>query len=851
MIHDAKNKWDFSSYCFNPNDDQPRLSLQEMLFSVNETTFKRNSLRALFHTNRSRSCSDLPQKAVSASTDSLDKREYSDTPRGPFLLRFFPPSMIVMMRCLFNIFGVVLFTRLTTVFGMVGLGFGVLLVVISETVAFLTALSLSAVVTNGKVESGGIYFLISRALGPVAGFTIGMQFFISNTISVALYLLGFAEAFCNIFSLSFLFSKQILAAAAAVAIFFFCAFGFNIVLIAQVLLVLPILVVSICSIFGGMIYWQVRGGNPFFEGFGLVSMHENNIVPSWETFFRAFSLFFPGTLGMMAGAHSAHKIPNAERSLPKGTLWAILLSSFVYLSLGVLSCFSVGNLNLQQEKLIFAELSFSRWIVFIGILFSTVSQASTNFSLAPDILVRVAEDNLVPALSFFKGDKGRLKAQILSLVIALAFVIPGNFDFVAPIVTSAAIMTYSVINVACFIQSQLKTPNWRPKFRYYNAIVSLVTAIVYLVAMFMIHYISASVSVVVTALFALLITVLKPKVDWGSVMTSVKLEAAVSALRNLQHSKFPIKFYRLQLLVLCGKKRFHLASFARFLLKKGKTICTLSYIIQTPKDLNDFSHFFAFNEAKKRWLESMAYYKTFLKVVAAKNLVEGMSCLVQATGVSKVEPNTVLLGYKTDWRNNKGGTETYVSMLRQAMLFGKGVIILRNFSDFDFASVFKAKTVDVWWLDDDGGLCILVPYIISLNDSFENFKIRVLVSKSESNISVAHLLSKLRIPADVICVDLEYRPQNLSPEILESYSKLLGKRPQTVLSSSRNKTMLCYAQAIAWHSSKTFITFITCPVPTFNTDPLDYMATLEILSYSLQRVVFVRGQHESVLTYEL
>ena len=38
----------------------------------------------------------------------------------------------------------------------------------------LTALSLSAIATNGKMKRGGSYYLVSRSLGPEAGGSVGV-----------------------------------------------------------------------------------------------------------------------------------------------------------------------------------------------------------------------------------------------------------------------------------------------------------------------------------------------------------------------------------------------------------------------------------------------------------------------------------------------------------------------------------------------------------------------------------------------------------------------------------------------------------------------------------------------------
>lgn len=42
-----------------------------------------------------------------------------------------------------------------------------------------------------------------------------------------------------------------------------------------------------------------------------------------------------------------------------------------------------------------------------------------------------------------------------------------------------------------------------------------------------------------------------------------------------------------------------------------------------------------------------------------------------------------------------------------------------------FTMAQHSGTIDVWWLYDDGGLTILIPYILSLRSQFSRCKIRI------------------------------------------------------------------------------------------------------------------------------
>jgi amino acid transporter len=57
----------------------------------------------------------------------------------------------------------------------------------------MTILSMSAIATNGKFRTGGAYFLTSRSLGPASGATIGLLYYIANTFSAGMSIIGAVE----------------------------------------------------------------------------------------------------------------------------------------------------------------------------------------------------------------------------------------------------------------------------------------------------------------------------------------------------------------------------------------------------------------------------------------------------------------------------------------------------------------------------------------------------------------------------------------------------------------------------------------------------------------------------------
>jgi solute carrier family 12 (sodium/potassium/chloride transporter), member 2 len=99
----------------------------------------------------------------------------------------------VLIRCILNIFGVMIFLRLSWIVGQAGIGQTTIIILLATLVTLITALSTSAICTNGEVKGGGAYYLISRSLGPEFGGAIGIVFSFANAVAGAMYCIGFAE----------------------------------------------------------------------------------------------------------------------------------------------------------------------------------------------------------------------------------------------------------------------------------------------------------------------------------------------------------------------------------------------------------------------------------------------------------------------------------------------------------------------------------------------------------------------------------------------------------------------------------------------------------------------------------
>ncbi len=101
----------------------------------------------------------------------------------------------VFLTSISTILGAILFLRFGYSVGEVGFWGTMAIIVIGHLVTIPTALAVAEIATNQKVEGGGAYYIISRSFGLNIGAAVGIALFASQAISVAFYVIAFAEAF--------------------------------------------------------------------------------------------------------------------------------------------------------------------------------------------------------------------------------------------------------------------------------------------------------------------------------------------------------------------------------------------------------------------------------------------------------------------------------------------------------------------------------------------------------------------------------------------------------------------------------------------------------------------------------
>ncbi|MEQ9619066.1 MAG: amino acid permease [Deltaproteobacteria bacterium] len=349
-----------------------------------------------------------------------------------------------------TILGVIMYLRLGWVVGNAGFLGAVAIILLAKSITLCTGLSMSSITTNIRIGSGGAYSIISKSLGLEAGGSIGIPFYISQTLSAALYIIGFTEAWLLIFPEH----PHVVVASVAWLLLLVITYVSAHLAIRIQFFIMAIIGVSLLSFF-------FSPAKPLTD-IVTVGKFEN------AGFWAVFAIFFPAVTGIMAGANMSGDLKDPRRSIPLGTLSAIAVTLLIYVGLAYFLARVATPEELRSNQMIMVDKALWAPAVIAGIMGATLSSALGSMLGAPRILQALAEQKTVPFSKIFSmrtaGNEPRNAIIFTGAVIEIALIF-GSLDFLATLITMFFLITYGMINLVVFIEQSMKIISFRPTLK--------------------------------------------------------------------------------------------------------------------------------------------------------------------------------------------------------------------------------------------------------------------------------------------------------------------------------------------------------------------------------------------------
>ncbi|XP_058499527.1 solute carrier family 12 member 5b isoform X2 [Solea solea] len=793
--------------------------------------------------------------------------------------------MGVYLPCIQNIFGVILFLRMTWMVGIGGVLGSFVIVFMCCSTTMLTAISMSAIATNGVVPAGGSYYMISRSLGPEFGGAVGICFYLGTTFAGAMYILGCIEILLiYIVPQAAVFKIEGLEGAEAEAALLNNMRVYGTIVLSLMALVvfvgvkyvnklalvfLACVILSIVAVYAGIIktaidppvfpvcllgnrtlvskgydvcakvieidnetvttkLWrsfcdseslnatcdeyfnnnnvtEIQGipgvtsgilaenlfGNYLEKGVilekrGIVSdvdpdspvtSSNRYVLADITSFFTLLvGIYFPSVTGIMAGSNRSGDLRDAQKSIPIGTIAAITTTSAVYMSCVVLFGACIEGVVLRDKfgegvsgNLVIGTLAWpSPWVIVFGSFFSTCGAGLQSLTGAPRLLQAIARDGIIPFLRVFGHGKANGEptwALLLTASICEIGIIIASLDAVAPILSMFFLMCYMFVNLACALQTLLRTPNWRPRFKFYHWALSFLGMSLCLSLMFICSWYYAIVAMCIATCIYKYIEFCGAEKEWGDGIRGISLSAARFALMRLEEGPPHTKNWRPQLLVLVSVDAEQNVEQPRLLsltnqLKAGKGLTIVGTTVQGTF-LDNYAEAQRADQSLRKLMETEKV-KGFSQVVTS-NLRDGTSHLIQVGGLGGLKHNTVMVSWPRNWKQPEYHQHfrNFIEVVRETTVASLALLVPKNISSYPSnGERFTEGHIDVWWIVHDGGMLMLLPFLLRQHKVWRKCKIRIFtVAQMDDNSiqmkkDLITFLYHLRISAEVEVVEM-------------------------------------------------------------------------------------------------
>ena len=632
----------------------------------------------------------------------------------------------VFFTAIATILGAILFLRFGWATGTLGFWGVILIILLGHLVTIPTALALSEIATNQKVEGGGEYFIISRSFGLNIGGAIGLALFFSQAISVAFYVIAFTEAFAPLFDWlkeahQINLPRQVISIPAMLLLsWLILTKGANMG-VKALYIVVGILAVSLVLFFLGQPEFQSS------QNFSLLKFDFRNM----DQFFVVFAIIFPAFTGMTAGVGLSGDLRKPRKSIPWGTISATLIGIVIYLFIAYKFKIGASAQSLTSNQMVMGEIALGGLpFVLLGLAASTLSSALGSVMVAPRTLQALALDESVPikGLSGFlaksKGENNEpFNASLITCIIALVFVAMGSVDVVGKIISMFFMITYGSLNLISFLFHFGADPSYRPAFRTHQS-VSLIGFLMSVWLMFKIDFFYTIIAFVVMVFIYLILSRMhKDRNGIESIFQGAVYQLALRIRMFVQKSKNAKDNQKWRPSVVCvSSDSFRRSNAFNFLNWISYRYGYGTYI-HLVRGYFNAENKQAADEQVNRLIESYAKHKhkVFISSMISPSYTSAIAQLVQLPGVSGMANNMVLFEYH---RSNREGLNQILENypLVEAAAQNTGIL-----SSSNKATIYK-NDIHIWIRPSDtanANLMILLAYTILGHPQWKKARVKV------------------------------------------------------------------------------------------------------------------------------
>ncbi len=588
-----------------------------------------------------------------------------------------------------TILGVIMYLRLGWVVGNAGILGAIVIILLAKSITLCTGLSMSSITTNIKIGAGGAYSIISKSLGLEAGGSIGIPFYISQTLAAALYIVGFTEGWLLLFPTH---DPKIIMVVTWIALLILSYFSTNAALKFQYF-ILIVIALSLVSFF--------LTPNVRLDTYTIVGKFED------ASFWQVFAIFFPAVTGIMAGANLSGELKNPRRAIPLGTLSAIGVTLVIYISLAYALSIFIPEGELRADQMAIVNNSRVAILVIMGLLAATFSSALGSIVGAPRILQALAGEKTIPLSKIFekRAPKGEPRNAIaFTAIIILVALFLGNLNSLATLITLFFLITYGTLNLVVFIQQGMKVISFRPTFKV-PKFVPLFGAIGCMIIMFLIDPVFSVIAfIIIVALYSYL-----TKVGLQSASGDLRggMFIVLAELASRIASNFPRHnvTWKPDLLIPIEEPKIWSGPllFIKNIVQPSGSIFAFS-VKETNSEITKKS----LNELLAPLKKSKLLVNS--SVIEDKEFLHGARLVIQTLEGFPFRPNTIFLTLGSSDEKNKIISE----MVKNSVQHDLGVIILRQHPRIAFG---MQKTINLWLRDKSPNwhLAVLISLQLQLN----------------------------------------------------------------------------------------------------------------------------------------